>query len=636
MKQPDYFFIGFILVLIVLLPWQSWFLILFLIGLMHKRIRVVDCVIVLILLLIGFLPKSPSLIPKQFQGKVIQIYSASFLLEYQNQIYQIYSKEPVILDSTVLVDGQIMEHADSSHFFSFDRERYQTEKRIRATLWATSVEQIQSSHSLRGYVQQILLQRSAEFQNLAIPLLLNQKITKSTYEILFHCGFHYIWILRGATAFLSKKLKPLWCQRIECLILIFMIFYFRFSLAVGRILFQRLMKKTKLDHLQILGLFSIIVYLINPALLGSISFLLPAGLQLLNQDTIRQSRFLFLIAMQSWYFYTFSLFSILLFRPLQILAAFCTLMAMLELITKIPVLSAILPVLNYLDQFLGSSIFQFQGRISSVLLVMVIAILTWRVTSKKILFFAGVVCVICKMGLTSPFGEVSFINVGQGDSILIRLPFNRGNVLIDTGKKSSWLHLESFLQAKGITTLDVVIITHPDEDHNGGLELLQQQFKVKQLVETYQPEIVLNDLTIQLLEPPNVGDVNERSLVCAFEMNGIQFLLMGDAGITSEKQFIEKYQLSGFDVIKLGHHGSNTSTSASFLTTIQPHLAIISSGVNNRYNHPHPEVLQRLEDYNIHWLNTQQSGDITITMTFFINFITTSEQQFAIMNMVIK
>ncbi len=233
---------------------------------------------------------------------------------------------------------------------------------------------------------------------------------------------------------------------------------------------------------------------------------------------------------------------------------------------------------------------------------------------------------------------VTFLDVGQGDSIFIQMPYNKGNILVDTGgvlygDYSIVLNKTlSYFKSIGINRIDKLILTHGDYDHMGDAADLVENFKVGKVILNNGE---YNDLEVELikvLERKNIpyyknvqylsiGDnklyflnnkiydnENDNSIVLYIKINNYKLLLMGDAGVVVEEDLINKYNLSNIDVIKVGHHGSKTSSSEKFIDYINPKYGVISVGENNRYGHPNTEVLSILDDSNIY--RTDQNGSI--------------------------
>ena len=234
--------------------------------------------------------------------------------------------------------------------------------------------------------------------------------------------------------------------------------------------------------------------------------------------------------------------------------------------------------------------------------------------NKKI---TGVFCLTVVIGLL-PYKNiyeksVNFINVGQGDSILIR--DRNTNVLIDTGglkyKDLATSSLINYFKKKEVYKLDVVIITHDDFDHNGALNSLITYFPVKQVLTSYDEfPYKIGNLLFENFNIYNFSDSNDRSLVLMLNFYGNKFLFMGDASKDVEEAIMKDFNVDA-DYIKLGHHGSKTSTGEDFIRAVSPKEAIISCGLNNYYGHPNKEVLDILEKEDIKIRRTDLEGTIS-------------------------
>ncbi len=233
------------------------------------------------------------------------------------------------------------------------------------------------------------------------------------------------------------------------------------------------------------------------------------------------------------------------------------------------------------------------------------------------------------------YATISFLNVGQGDSILLTLPHNRGNVLIDcsntqTFSSGSWKQRKNtfnmgqnviipYLKAQGVNKLDYVIITHGDYDHIGSLDKIIDELDVKAVIlnsghnNNYEEYIInlLHDKKIKyyqmskgkvqldkyellFLNNQDISNENEDSLVIYFNINNIKVLLMGDAGFETEKYLLEEYNLKNMDILKVGHHGSKYSSSDEFIKMANPKYSVISVGENNKFGHPDKLVMEKL------------------------------------------
>jgi competence protein ComEC len=242
--------------------------------------------------------------------------------------------------------------------------------------------------------------------------------------------------------------------------------------------------------------------------------------------------------------------------------------------------------------------------------------------------------------------KIAFLNVGQGDSILIQAP-NGQTMLIDGGRSTNLANTVIIpkLREWGAQQVDVLIPTHPDADHIGGLVGVLESFPVKlaaltgQVHSTQIYERLLTNIRdkniealkvrtgtaipfdpsvkIEVLAPDEEAvqsdDTNDASIVIKLTYGSTSFLLTGDAEMPENKAILDH----GFDVrstvLKLGHHGSHTSTNEDWLQHVQPQLGVISAGKDNSFGHPHPEVIAALKKLNIPYIRTDEHGTITVT-----------------------
>lgn len=268
--------------------------------------------------------------------------------------------------------------------------------------------------------------------------------------------------------------------------------------------------------------------------------------------------------------------------------------------------------------------------------------------------FVAVFSVHWNLPRLSPFGEVSFLDVGQGDSILIDLPYRKAVYLIDTGgvpqfEQEKWQEREDsfntgtdvilpYLKAKGIRKIDKLILTHGDFDHVGSAWDLVEQIKIDELLippgaenSTVLVKVLENakkrgitvntvqkgsrwlegDIPFYILSPEGeAANENDGSIVLYTALGGKTWLFTGDLEEEGERMLLRNYPKLTADILKVGHHGSSTSTSDQLLNRLNPETAVISVGRNNRYSHPAPAVLKRLRDHDIKTLRTDLSGGI--------------------------
>ncbi|MCD8027979.1 MAG: MBL fold metallo-hydrolase [Erysipelotrichaceae bacterium] len=210
------------------------------------------------------------------------------------------------------------------------------------------------------------------------------------------------------------------------------------------------------------------------------------------------------------------------------------------------------------------------------------------------------------------YGEVTMIDVGQGDCTLIRLPMNQGNILIDTGGVDYDIATQvtiPYLKSIGIHKLDYVYISHSDYDHSGALESLQENFTIDHVIDSYEAYREIGCMKVTMIQSNQVyTDTNDTSLVMYVELPAFNILFTGDASSTVEEDIADQLSLLDVDILKVSHHGSSTATSTTLLSAIHPSIAMIGVGKNNLYGHPTDEVINRLERKGMTILRTDEDG----------------------------
>ena len=246
------------------------------------------------------------------------------------------------------------------------------------------------------------------------------------------------------------------------------------------------------------------------------------------------------------------------------------------------------------------------------------------------------------LNVPSNAGEdfVKFIDVGQGDSILIHS--NGYSALIDTGPVESSVELSRSLRESNIETVDVLILSHLHLAHSGGVPQIFEDFYVENIIlpelssfsdGIYSAELAINEVTRSkgkvykasegmnfklgdfditvVVVYPNFVNENNQSVIIKAEIDGKIFLFTGDAEKETENKLVAKNKDINCDVLKVAHHGSNTSTTKDFLEKCSPDFGVISVGKDNTYNHPHRSTLEQLKKANVKIYRTDKQGDIT-------------------------
>ena len=238
-----------------------------------------------------------------------------------------------------------------------------------------------------------------------------------------------------------------------------------------------------------------------------------------------------------------------------------------------------------------------------------------------------ILLLVTLLPIHDPFFHVSFIDVGQGDSIMIKKPFRHSCTLIDTGSPFNYYKLKTFLFRQGIYQIDHLIITHNDSDHNGNVEALKEDFKVKDIV-TQGRDIEYNGLFLDHLDLLEFDNDNDNSLVYLMKVKSLSFLFTGDISKKAERDLILRHGPLDVDILKVSHHGSKTGSSDLFISQILPAVSVIST--SGLYGHPNKEVLDVLNSYKSRFFLTSESGTVSVYITRFLSFIKTAKYEFVI------
>jgi len=319
------------------------------------------------------------------------------------------------------------------------------------------------------------------------------------------------------------------------------------------------------------------------------------------------------------------------------------------IIFPLSIITLIFPFLDNILYFFISILEYFSSLFSNIdilkitiskpsiyLIIIYYIIITLSIYKKKYFYLLFIIIFIHKYYIyfNNEF-KISFLDVSQGDSAL--LTYKNNTILIDTGGNYFYQDMSlnktiPYLKSLGRNKINYLIITHGDYDHMGEAINLIENFKVEKVIfncgefnELEQDlikvldkhnikyyscikELNIDDNKLYFLNNSNYGNENDNSSVIYTELDNYKFLFMGDAGAEVEEDLLEKYNLQDIDVLKVGHHGSKTSSSKSFIDEINPKYSIISVGKNNRYGHPNKEALNTLKNSKIY--RTDQDGSI--------------------------
>ena len=280
--------------------------------------------------------------------------------------------------------------------------------------------------------------------------------------------------------------------------------------------------------------------------------------------------------------------------------------------------------LGFLDnifKLISKTNFILRGQINLLsIFIIIVVIYLFNINKKSFQFI--LFTIIYLLNFFKPLCSLNFVDIGQGDAIYFEDHANHINFLLDTGDAYNYYKLKKFLYGKGVKTIDYLIITHNDSDHNGNEDNLKKDFMINEIIKEPK-DIKINSFYLQSFYCNEYENDNANSLIYGLKINDYAFLFTGDINKEVEKDFINLYGPIHFDVLKVAHHGSFTSTSTNFLDEINPQYAIIST--NGKYNHPHQEVLKRLKEREINILVTNNEGDISFIFYNHKMFIKTNK-----------
>ena len=521
-------------------------------------------------------------------------------LNFNDQI-QVDSLEPIHTD-------------DNFTLFSFTK--YNASKNV---FYKTkSIRILKKSNSLKSKLYAYI----ASQKNSKVLLSLYYGIHEDTIdEIYTMLGYGYISAYFIVFNLLKRKYED---KKIRISLLILSILFgsfFVFTLSLTRFILCQisyLFFKSKSDQIGFTILCFSILY---PTQVLSISFVLPILLQLVSYFCTEHKwivQKMVLISVLFIYFKKVDIVSFLLFNLLRKLYGCVFLLGMFIpdfLTLKIPSLT-----IHYAPQFVFILAF-------IVVYIQCLKHFKWKY---MILFLIPFLEVFC-----NPFFQVYTLNIGQGDCSVIVEPFYKSVVMIDCGQSLYRDNVERiispFLENKNIHTIDTLILTHADFDHSGGYDHLKEKVKIKQVIKDSKDKVNVEYPFYLLLQERISKDENDSSIISYFTYDHLNYLFMGDASKEIEKQLMDTYDLKA-DVIKVGHHGSNTSSDTAFLDSLDCRIALISAGYKNKYDHPSTETLKTLDHLHIHTFCTSTNGSIVIYSLHDFAFIVTNDGLFGIIH----
>ncbi len=610
---------------------------------------------------------------------------ATYYIKTEEEL--VYLKENIEIGKTITLNGTLNKPLNNTIPNTFNYKKYLYNNKIYYLFDVYSYN-IENDNNLLEKAKDYLIKRAYNSKNneYLLVLVLGDKalISSDEYNVYQNNGTSHLLAVSGThitvillvLSFFLKKLKEIPKLIIISLILLFFAFITNNAPAVNRAIYFFIINRInklgnlKLSNIQVLFITAFILLLLDPFIIYDLGFIYSFCISLgimfysdkLNGNlfiaTLKVSiiAFLFSLPISSYINYEINISSILInliFVPWISYVVFP--IAIITFIFPLfnPILSILLSitnVLNNIGEFI--SIFINIPKMPLVVAIILFILFLLMKNNKKYLYIILIILGLIKLSpLINSSYEVYFLDINQGDSIVVITPHKKDVVMIDTGgkityevdawKKSNKTYNLSdntikFLKSKGITTIDYLITTHGDYDHIGEAINIVNKIKVKNVIfnndsyndlelelinvlddkdiKYYQNIKTLNitNNTIYFLNDNLYDNENDNSNILYFSIYNKKFLFMGDASIDVEEDLIKKYNLENITVLKVGHHGSKTSSSKNFIDYINPLLSIISVGRNNRYNHPNMEVLDNLSNRMIY--RTDMDGTIKFSI----------------------
>ena len=572
------------------------------------------------------------------------------------------------LGDKVVVSGEYTHPKNATIPNNFDYQKYLYNNHIFYIMYAKELKILKKNQNIIYEIKKYILNKTNNYKNKGYlnAFIIGDKTDLEFYETYQNNGISHLFALSGMhismLSLIIYKLVNRFKHK-DLIVIIFLLFYVtltNFSASILRtiIFFIILKLNKKLDlnistkNTLIITLSIIMIY--NPLIVFDIGFqysgLVTFGL-IVSTKYYKKNYFynlfitsfialLFSIPVTLYNNYELNLLSILnnlinvplitfIIYPLSLLAFT---LKFLEPIYNLTI--NLLEFINNLSSIFSLNIIVPKVHIIFYLIYYLFIYLYTQSNNKK---FILVACLYLLSFKLKPFIDhnnyVYYLDVGQGDSSLII--YNDDVAMIDTGGTSNYnVSSESLklLKSLGYSHIDYLILTHGDLDHMGDSIYLINNYKVKNVVlnndsfnelesnlikelknkkiKYYQnvEKIPISNNIITILNTEGYDNENDNSNVIYMELNNYKFMFMGDAGVDKEKDILERFNISNIDVLKVGHHGSKTSSSKSFINKIKPKYSIISVGKNNRYGHPNKEVLNNLDHSKIY--RTDEDGSI--------------------------
>ena len=575
----------------------------------------------------------------------------------------------------IKVTGVLKEPSTNNIFNNFNYKKYLYNKKIYYIIEASKIDKIQNNNNHIYTIKNLLYTRinSLKSSNYIKALLFGDnkldKEIKTSYQIngishLFSVsGFHINFITSIIYFYLdrvtyNKKIKYI---TVDIFLVLYLLLCNTTSLlrctVMNILLSINHLLKLNIKKIDIVLLTLILCIIINPFIIYDIGFIYSYTIsfflilyknkyktnnKLLKIIYISLISFLVSLPINIYTSYEINFLSIIL--NIIIVPIVSLILLPLSLLTLIfPILDNILYLITSILEKISlytSNINIFKQILSkpSIILIIIYYLVIILILSKNKHYYLILILLIFHktIPIYNSNLEVVMFDVGEADSMLISTPSKKVNILIDTGRGIDINNIIIYLKSIGISKLNYLIITHGDEDHIGGALYLIDNFKVDNVIlnkgdyTELEVELIthlknknikytnnINKIPLlgsymYLLNTKKFSNENDNSIVTYFEYQKYKFLFMGDSSSKTEEYLINNYNLTNISFLKVGHHGSNTSSSPLFINKITPKVSLISVGRNNFYHHPNKEVLTNLSNSVIYRTDINKSIKIKI------------------------
>lgn len=572
--------------------------------------------------------------------RVEQIKSSYVIAEAKGQRVVVYGLKQPSFGDIVRVSGTWKQLHSDHNFGQFSFDDYMAKRGVRYRISSEESETLSQGNTLRAQLFRQAWQSEGKSRELLLSLIYG--IQEEGSYLLSACGLHLSSLAHWLKKLAGKRLAKRQSQAAAVIFLALAGSLTNFSDSLFRVLCTQMAGLLPGSTRDAAGLSILLVLLFRPYMVSEMSFVLPTVLRLaflFNRSRLRARALsmLVVIPLQLCFFHEIAIVQTLLFQPLRTMYALLYVPALLGLFMP----ACITPLLGtaaLLEQLSAAAQTWVLTYYPSVLWILCWIWLLLRLLKENKARTWGMLALLLAFsqveGYLDPFFEVMIIDVGQGDCALISLPHRQGTLMIDAAgslyRSIPRQIIAPLLKDKKIDRIDKLILTHDDHDHSGGLQELSEIVEIAEVITV--KEDVEDPLLVQALIPEYAGeDENENSIVSWFGWDGLHYLFMGDLGVKGEKEILRRYDALPCDILKIGHHGSDTSSSAAFLHALRPQLALISVGHDNRYGHPSETVLQTLDKEGIPYYSTAEDGAILIRTTALFKYVRTARGEFAIM-----